>query len=248
MNRVYIFDVDGTLTKSRLKMTEEFEKYFTKWADSNIFYLVSGSDLDKMKEQVPQNILDKADGLFCCAGNNFYDNKKDGILTRENKFEDTEEIIKWLQDILDNNKKLYPKRFGNHIENRGSMINFSVIGRKCSYEEREIYFDFDRERKERSNIVALLKNNFEHIDASIGGQISIDIYPKGNDKSQVIDIVKNRHEGVDEYVFVGDRVRKGGNDYPLAKIMREMSGCAVLETRDPSDTERMLKRLEELND
>ena len=38
MNRVYIFDVDGTLTKSRLKMSDEFENYFNDWADRNKFY------------------------------------------------------------------------------------------------------------------------------------------------------------------------------------------------------------------
>ena len=52
MDKVFIFDVDGTLTPSRRKMTKDFEKFFSKWAEENTFYLVSGSDLEKMKEQV----------------------------------------------------------------------------------------------------------------------------------------------------------------------------------------------------
>ena len=31
MDRIFIFDVDGTLTPSRLPMTEEFQKFFQKW-------------------------------------------------------------------------------------------------------------------------------------------------------------------------------------------------------------------------
>ena len=38
----------------------------------NNFYLVTGSDLLKMKEQVPDFILNRANGLFTCCGNQFY--------------------------------------------------------------------------------------------------------------------------------------------------------------------------------
>ena len=53
MKKIYIFDVDGTLTPSRRRMTEDFEQFFSKWAQKNIFYLVSGSNLEKIKEQAP---------------------------------------------------------------------------------------------------------------------------------------------------------------------------------------------------
>ena len=46
MSKVYIFDVDGTLTPSRRPMTRSFDDFFFKWANRNTFYLVSGSDLD----------------------------------------------------------------------------------------------------------------------------------------------------------------------------------------------------------
>ena len=49
MRRIYIFDVDGTLTPSRRKMTEDFLEFFNGWSKRNDFYLVSGTDLDKMK-------------------------------------------------------------------------------------------------------------------------------------------------------------------------------------------------------
>ena len=32
MKKVYIFDVDGTLTPSRQKMTEDFLEFFEQWS------------------------------------------------------------------------------------------------------------------------------------------------------------------------------------------------------------------------
>ena len=46
MNKVYIFDVDGTLTPSRRAMTPDFEDFFYEWSKDKTFYLVSGCDLD----------------------------------------------------------------------------------------------------------------------------------------------------------------------------------------------------------
>ena len=45
-------------------------------------------------------------------------------------------------------------------------------------------------RDERKKISTFIKHKFPDLDAVIGGQISIDIYPKGNDKSQVIKRIK----------------------------------------------------------
>ena len=58
MKTIYIFDMDGTLTPSRREMTPDFEKFFSQWAKEHFFFLVSGSNLEKIKEQVTQYILD----------------------------------------------------------------------------------------------------------------------------------------------------------------------------------------------
>ena len=55
--RVYIFDVDGTLTPARQPATQEFLTFFEDWAKEHTFYLCSGSDLEKIEEQLPSEIL-----------------------------------------------------------------------------------------------------------------------------------------------------------------------------------------------
>ena len=42
MNKIYIFDIDGTLTPSRRRMTEDFAKFFDGWSSENTYYLVTG--------------------------------------------------------------------------------------------------------------------------------------------------------------------------------------------------------------
>jgi len=55
----------------------------------------------------------------------------------------------------------------------------------------------------------------------------------------------------DNYIFIGDRTMKGGNDYPLAKVMNEMDNCEVFQAGEPSAEDgykRTREILEDLND
>ena len=137
----------------------------------------------------------------------------------------------------------YPHRYGNHIEDRGSMVNFSIVGRDCTQEQREEYFEWDKQSLEREIISNAVKEKFPDLDAVIGGQISIDIYPKGHDKSQVlkhIEEIENFH-CPDEYIFIGDRTEKSGNDYPLAKLMEETDNCSYHQTSGWEQTKEILE-------
>ncbi|HJO21280.1 MAG TPA: HAD-IIB family hydrolase [Candidatus Marinimicrobia bacterium] len=243
MKKIYIFDMDGTLTPSRREMTPDFEEFFSMWANTHTFFLVSGSNLEKIKEQVPQYILDLSEGVFTCGGNQLWLN---GKLSYNHEFKPSDDLLSFLKEQLENSK--YPLRAGNHIEDRGSMLNFSVIGRDCSLEERINYFEYDLKTQERANIANEIINRWANIDAVIGGQISIDITPKGMNKSQVLNEVKKFYAN-EEYIFIGDRTMEGGNDYPLAKIMHDTENCSVYQAGEPSaedgykDTQKILEEL-----
>ena len=248
MEKIYIFDVDGTLTPSRQKMTKEFQKFFSEWAKKNKFYLVTGSDLPKLQEQM--DFMDiEAEGIFTCCGNQFWRPDPSIVnisaeLIYDNKFKVPKKLKKLLGTILSNSQ--YPHRFGNHIEDRGSMVNFSIVGRDCSYEDRLNYFEWDNEKDERKVIANAIKEKFPNLDAVIGGQISIDIYPKGNDKSQVLDIIKqDRLTKLNQYIFIGDRIEGGGNDYPLAQLMDKTKNCDWYQTEGWKETQKILEKLNE---
>ena len=246
MNRIFIFDVDGTLTPSRQKMTKEFQKFFKEWVKTNKFYLVTGSNIEKLQEQMCFYDIE-AEGIFTCCGNEFW--KPDphivnisAELIYDNKFEVSDKLIKYLSLELDYSP--YKNRYGNHIEDRGSMVNFSIVGRDCNQEQREEYYKWDKEKGEIKIIAQAVKEKFPDLDAVIGGQISIDIYPKGNDKSQVLNVIEQeRLVPPNEYIFIGDGIENGGNDYPLAELMDNTEICDWYHTKGWKHTKEILENL-----
>ena len=239
MDRIFMFDIDGTLTPSRLRMTEKFAKFFDKWSYENKYYLVTGSDLDKTKEQLPIAYIDRAEAIFTCCGNQMW---RDGEFIYNNKFKVPQNLLTYLGEELHISN--YHHRAGNHIEDRGSMLNFSIVGRNCSVMERKNYFKWDIENGERKRISKYITEQWTDLDAVIGGEISIDIYPKGNDKSQILDIIKQeRLVQPDEYVFIGDRTQRGGNDYPLAVLMDNTENCGFYQTEGCEETQKILESL-----
>lgn len=132
-----------------------------------------------------------------------------------------------------------PKKRGTFIEFRNSMINVSPIGRNCSYEERCEFEQLDNERQIRTQMCADLKSAFPEFNLkySIGGQISIDIFPLGWDKTYCLRHLKE--EGFEEVHFFGDMIRPGGNDYELATD----PGVIAHPTKNPMDTIRQLEEL-----
>ena len=246
MDRIFIFDVDGTLTPSRQPMTEEFQKFFKQWIKKNKFYLVTGSDLPKLQEQMCMYDIE-AEGIFTCCGNQFWlPNSSVPIqsadLIYDNKFKVPRKLNKLLGTIMSNSQ--YPYRYGNHIEDRGSMVNFSIVGRDCTQEQREEYFEWDKQSLERKIIAQAIKEKFPDLDAVIGGQISIDIYPKGNDKSQVLNVIEQeRLVPPSEYIFIGDGIENGGNDYPLAELMDNTEMCDWYHTKGWKHTKEILESL-----
>ena len=236
MNKVYIFDVDGTLTPSRLPMTKEFRNFFSTWSKTNTFYLITGSDLPKLQEQMCFYDI-KAERIFTCCGNEMWENDKQ---IYHNDFKPPQDLIDFLWDKVNNS--MCPIRIGNHIENRKTMLNFSVVGRDCSQEQRKEYYEWDKTSNERKNIARGIKYGWPDLDAVIGGEISIDIYPKGNDKSQIFDFVRKRHLE-SEIIFIGDGIKNKGNDYSLAKLMDTKSNCKWYDTNGWEHTKQILEKL-----
>ena len=78
--------------------------------------------------------------IFCVPGLNF----SNSFLSSWTK------LIKYLE--LELKYSPYLPKCGNHIENRGSMLNFSVVGRNCTQRQRESYFKYDNQEGERKKI------------------------------------------------------------------------------------------------
>ena len=239
MKRIFMFDIDGTLTPPRLPMTEEMVEMFTGFCHRNRVILVTGSDMKKVVEQVPEEIRNLVEGIYTCSGNAYTVGDK---IMYENVFDPPEELIALLENWK--NYSHYPVKTGGHLEYRDGMLNYSTVGRNCTQQEREDYEAWDNENGERAILRERILNMFPSLDCAIGGQISVDIYPMGLDKSQSYHRVKGQNPD-HAIIFCGDRLMPGGNDYPFFKAMGENhTKCHPLDIAVPvsswQDTKRFL--------
>ncbi len=220
MNK-FIFDVDGTLTPSRQPIDKDFEKFFYDFCLGNEVYLVTGSDKPKTVEQIGEKIYNRCKRAYQCNGNDVW--KADENI-RTNEWELPDLARTFLKNCQYESQ--FNIRTGNHIEERPGMVNFSIVGRNANIEERAEYVAYDTLENERYTIANAFNTLFPDLSAKVGGETGIDISPRGADKSQIIedfDLEK------DQLWFFGDAIYEGGNDYPLAKVVknhRKVTGWA----------------------
>ena len=188
MRTIYLFDVDGTLTPPKQKAVEIFRLQFFEWVKDKEVYLVSGGSFKRLTEQLSPAVMDRIEGVFACMGNVYYRRKKGEprawFHEYEHKFRPNKGLIADLTKEVE--KSAYPTKTGAHYDNRTGMINFSIVGTKATQDQRREYAAYDAEHKEREAIVARLSEKHASCDFVIGGAVSIDIFTKGRDKSQVI--------------------------------------------------------------
>lgn len=229
----FIFDVDGTLTPSRQKIDDDFAVFFTTFCTQNDVYLVTGSDRDKTVEQVSEEVYSLAKRVYNCSGSDVYEGNHN-VYT--NDWTLPQSTRTWLENTLYSSK--FVLRTGLHIEERPGMVNFSIVGRNATMGERKLYVEYEKNYKEREIIAEQFEKRFPELQAVVGGETGIDIFPIGSDKSQIVrDFDPN-----DELHFFGDRMDKAGNDYPLKKIILDNDLGICYSVRDYEHTWELLKQ------
>mgnify|MGYP003111422677 FL=1 len=224
-----LFDMDGTLTGARQKITPEVIDCLSKIPKSIKLHLVTGSDMVKVEEQIPYPILlELFDRVYACNGTMVFNCNLDmddetralepellkKVSLKDHYSEaDINHIVNVLLSIA---AKTHTKiKTGTFVEWRNSQINFSVLGRNCSTEQRENYVIWDTKSNERKKIISDLRKEFQGWGLSfrLGGQISIDITRDGWDKSYAF---ANMIEKPSQCVFFGDKICPDGNDLDIA--------------------------------
>ena len=236
-----LFDVDGTLTPSRLVISQSMKNFLLEVKKRAVIGIVGGSDLVKMQEQMGAGDVTKMyDYVF----------SENGLVAFRHGKEFSRKSIKlYLGEA--NVKKLVnfclhyiadidiPKKRGTFIEFRDGLINLCPIGRNCTHEERLEFFEYDQKHRIREKMVEALEKQFPEMGLkySIGGQISIDVFPKGWDKTfclSLVDLSKFK-----EVHFFGDKTMPGGNDYEIYEDPRTIGHRVT----SPDDTRRQLEEL-----
>ncbi len=239
MSKLYIFDVDGTLTEPRQQINEKFKNDFLNFVNNNDVWLITGSDYPKTLEQVGSSVLESVDKVYCCAGAQLY---VDGMVMNTKKWEPSKELSEFLSSIIndshDNGWGIENEIYPVCIEKRPSMVNLCIPGRKCPQHIRDSYSQYDKQKGERKRIVDQINAEFPDITARLGGQISIDIAPNDFNKGMIIEDIKKENRRV---VFFGDKMDENGNDRPLADQIHKHNIGMVISVESFYDTWEKIK-------
>lgn len=216
MNKLLLFDVDGTLAESGKKINEQIENLLKGLSEKYHIGIVGGGKLDKISWQL--NNHDFITHFFTECGCVYH---KDG---------------KQIYSKNIRHHKLYPKinllikeclRFlsnvdynltGNFIDLRNGIIYVSLIGMVANDEERKMFIEKNKERNYRRDLIHILKGKAyelemdDEITICEGGEVGIGIYPVEYDKTQVLEHLLDKYN---EIHYFGDKYEKNGNDHNI---------------------------------
>ncbi|KNC52663.1 phosphomannomutase 2 [Thecamonas trahens ATCC 50062] len=234
-----LFDVDGTLTPARQKSTAEMRTFLHQLRKRVVVGIVGGSDFGKIKEQIGDDILDSFDYVFGENGLTAYKGSEqlgdDSFLAYLGE-ERMQELINFVLAYVA--KLDIPVKRGTFVEWRNGMINVSPIGRDCSQAEREAFNEFDKGAGVRVAMKKAIEDKFGDafgIQVSIGGQISMDVFPKGWTKVYCLRYL----DAFDTIHFFGDKTYPGGNDYEIFECDRTIGHTVT----SPDDTRAQCEEL-----
>ena len=263
-NKVVLFDMDGTLTPARKKIAYSTIQLLELVSTQAKIGIVSGSPLPYIKQQLSQvwdsNLISKNSiTLMPCNGtqvysynsfNNCFEEKyhvdfmenlvevfgsKKAAIEKYNSL--VTDVLELQLGFLNDNPELSVS--GNFVSYRQSLINWSMIGRDATNEQRAAFSMFDsdtnlRDKLRESLRVRLDTSGLREIECVTGGATSIDIYPRGWDKTHAL-----RHFEDHDVWFWGDRCSPGGNDFALYEALGP--GKRSFAVEGPNDLEDSLR-------
>ena len=237
MKNIVLFDLDGTLTPAREPMNDDMLSWLEVLHKHSDVGIVTGSPFPYISEQAPEFL-----SQFCfhpdagvtrimpCNGTQLFLSDGTGYERvyaadmKESLGDESYRRLIWVLSNLQVNllEGIDIPISGNFISYRGSMLNWCMIGRDATSDERKAFVDLDAKYQIRKTLSKAFQNNLnefklEGISHAIGGNTSIDVYPTGWDKTYAL-----RHvQDYDQVYFIGDRCDEGGNDKSLYDIIDE---------------------------
>ncbi len=230
MKKLIAFDLDGTLAPSKSPLPDRMGPLMTELLQRFQVCVISGGMLSQFQIQLLGGLEADPSQLqhlhlmpTCGTRYHLYD-----IATKEWKLQYSEDIPekdktrivdalnKGFDDLGYRAKEVY----GETVEDRGSQITFSVLGQDIvkelgekGVEIKEAWDPGDTKKQKLRDYIAPLIPDYE---VRVGGVTSIDVTKLGVDKAYGIKrLLEMLDLGIDDALFVGDRLYEGGNDYPV---------------------------------
>lgn len=232
--KIVLFDMDGTLTAPRGPVEPKVVHALRKLTKLTRVGIVTGSDFDYVMQQMSAAFdvggvsIDMLD-ILPCNGTKKYVTSKSNEFKLESEVNMIEKIerenyrrlIKFCSDSQSKIIERFPDIpfTGTFIQYRGSLLNWCPVGRSANNSERAVFVDVDAMTGIRKSFMKelqdLIQENNMEVTVALGGSTSLDIYPKGWDKTYALTRYPNH-----DIWFVGDRCEEGGNDWHIYEALK----------------------------
>ena len=242
MKSLIVFDLDGTLAKSKSALDDEMARLLEGLMVVLKVAIISGGDLPQFQAQVidrlpPGSALENL-SLLPTSGTKFF--SYDGQW-RKRYSEDLSDAERHaIEDALEKavaQAGVQPAQtWGERIEDRGTQITYSALGQQAPLEAKETW---DPDFTKRKAIQTILEGTLPKFSVRLGGTTSIDVTRPGIDKAYGIHKLRDMlHIPLVQMLYVGDAIFPGGNDYAALQ-----AGVDCIAVRDPEDTKRVIQAI-----
>jgi len=225
---IILFDLDGTLTPPRKKITEKNREKLIELLGYTRVGILTGSTLAYVIEQVDHELFKRGLEVFSCNGTErwVYENESwtstlPPISMRDYMGSEWRYLHKVLNSMQGDLIEVFPELplTGQFVSYRGSMMNWCPIGRESDHGDREAFEKIDQSSNFRMGLLVTLRERLlalnKKLTVKLGGSTSFDIYPEGWDKSYAL-----RHFPSDVVWFIGDRCDPMGNDFEIYEALK----------------------------
>jgi phosphomannomutase len=240
MKSLMVFDLDGTLAKSKSPVELDMAELLEKLMAVMKVAVISGGAWPQFETQLlsnlPQDDRLRQLSLLPTSGTKFlrYDGQWTQLYAENFTPADKAKIIDALNKALDESGLRPEKHWGEVIEDRDSQITMSALGQEAPLDVKQTW---DRDFEKRKKIKALLEPMIPEFSVGMGGASSIDVTRPGVDKAYGIHKLKEvLGIPIEQMIFVGDALFPGGNDEPARK-----TGAVCIKVRDPEETARVIE-------
>jgi phosphomannomutase len=242
VKKLIVFDLDGTLAKSKSSLDAEMSALLHNLLDIVKVAVISGGDWPQFEKQLLSNLphderLANLSVLPTC-GTKFFQYAGDWkkLYSEDFTADEKEKIVTSLKKAIGVAGFKFEKIWGEQIEDRGSQITFSALGQQAPLDEKD---KWDPDFTKRKKIKTILDTLIPEFSVRLGGATSIDVTKPGIDKAYGIRKLRDLLGiSLKEMIFIGDALFVGGNDYPARE-----AGVVSIAVRGPNETKRVTEAI-----
>lgn len=256
MKKLVIFDLDDTLSDSKKDVTYKMSSLLLELCSKTKVAVISGCSWNQMSDQLCNNLINtnfmkfKYDSSFYFLPTSgaqmwLWDNHPGDFVqyySNELTLREKVKIYVTFDDLYRTELMFFDYKWGEIAEDRGSQITFSLLGQNAPLEAKKT---FDPGGWGRRKLAKAMEERLKGFEVKVGGTTSIDVTKSGINKAYGIQRLLeyiNKTEGqsisIDDVVYVGDALQEGGNDAIVKTI-----GVETIETKDPKNTEEIIRSL-----